>query len=161
MNKICEYCNSPYISFYPNSKYCPAKKCASRMNAIKKRLRQKAYHNTLEPRNCKRCGKPFKFHGMKQHCKECVELLKEKPHYYKKEKVMKEKSNLCEECKINEKHSKNSNTKYCFECVIKVKKAREKKNNKIKKQDYKTNVVKNKKKKKDKINIFFLERNKK
>ena len=71
---------------HPNSKFCPGKPCASRMDKIKKTLRQKAYHNTLEPRICKRCEKSFKFYRMKKHCEECVEHLKEKPHHYRKGK---------------------------------------------------------------------------
>ncbi len=158
INKVCEYCDSPYISLHPNSRYCPGKLCASKMNAIKKRIRQKAFHNTLEPRQCKRCGKQFKFHGMKQMCQECVEFLKEKPHHYRKELIM-EKSNICEKCKVNEKHSKNPNAKYCTECVIKIKAEKIERMNERRKKDYKVNVVENKKKKKDVINPFFLKRN--
>ncbi len=160
-NKICQYCGSPYISSKPNSKYCPGKLCASRMGAIKKKLKQKEFHNTLEPRICKRCGTSFHFHSMKKMCQECVKFLKEKPSHYKKEPTMKE-SNICIRCKKREKHSKNPNAKYCLECRDIILKEKIKlQNDRRVKSDEELKIIneKNKKEKKSGINPYFLKRN--
>ncbi len=54
------------------------------MGAIKKKLLQKKYNNTLEPRPCRRCGKDFRFLGMRKYCQDCLEVLKADPYEYKK-----------------------------------------------------------------------------
>ena len=83
MIKICEYCGDTFQRTASNQKYCPGKKCSSKMNAIKKRLKQKETSNTLLPRKCKRCGEPFHFYGMKRYCQECVKYLKVDTNRYK------------------------------------------------------------------------------
>ncbi len=50
------------------------------------------------------------------------------------------------------------NTKYCAECVIKVKEEKVKKLNENRKAEYRKNVIEIKKKKKDGINPYFLKR---
>ncbi len=72
----CEYCDEPLINPMGNRKYCPGKLCATKMNAIKKRIYQMKNHNTLEPRICRRCQKPFKYYGMKKYCLDCILILR-------------------------------------------------------------------------------------
>ncbi len=160
--RTCNYCNSIFNPTSNNNMYCPAKLCARKMNAIKKRLRQKEFHNTLEPRICKRCSKSFHFHGMKKMCQECVEFLKEKPSHYRRKPKMKE-SKICVKCKKQEKHSTNSNAKYCLECKELVAKAKIKKYNNLRIKIDKELSKKNKENKKNnikkEINPYFLKRN--
>lgn len=81
----CKYCENIFKKTFNNQVYC-SKQCSEKMTKIKKRLRQKKYHNTLKERKCNLCGDMFRFHGMKKNCKKCVELLKEKPHLYRSKK---------------------------------------------------------------------------
>jgi len=85
VTKTCKYCENEFIREFNNQVYC-SEYCADRMAKIKKKLRQKEYHNTLEPRICKRCGSSFNFYGMKKLCKECVEVCKENQMEYRKYK---------------------------------------------------------------------------
>ena len=90
--KKCKYCSEPFEKKFNNQVYC-SKFCAKRMTDIKKRLRQKQLLGTLEPRTCKLCSKSFRFHGMKFNCPDCIELLKQYPHYYRKGKTNDNSSN--------------------------------------------------------------------